>query len=80
MRLRPNEFDIYLDNQKYWDNDTVVEISIAGVYDNPEDILEYYMLQNKEFTGAMIFMKHLNIFVIVKKGGTIFHKSCKATP
>ena len=40
---------------RYWNDETVLEIPVVGTYKGPKAILEYYLLQNKNFN---VFGQH----------------------
>lgn len=50
--LEKAEYDSFLVNQRYFDGNSVVTVPVAGVYSDPESIIEYFLVQNKYYTNG----------------------------
>jgi len=49
--LQMDEYDTFLEEQTYFDDNSVVTVPTVGVYQGPENIIEYFLVQNPFYTN-----------------------------
>jgi len=54
--IEKSEYNNFLTNQRYFDEDSVVTVPVAGVYRGPLNIIEYFLIQNPHYTDGRHFI------------------------
>lgn len=54
--VEKSEYDDFVANQRYFDENSVVTVPVAGVYTGPQNIIEYFLVQNPHYTDARHFI------------------------
>jgi len=49
--LQTEEYDDFLAEQTYFDDNSIVDVPMVGVYQGPQSIIEYFLVQNPIYTG-----------------------------
>merc|ERR1719384_1039438 len=50
--LPMDEYESFLETQTYFDENSVVNVPTVGVYTGPENIIEYFLVQNPYYTES----------------------------
>lgn len=54
--LEKSEYNNFVANQRYFDQNSIVTVPVAGVYTGPSNIIEYFLVQNPHYTDGRHFI------------------------